>query len=227
MKIVVTNDDGIEAPGLAALHRIVTRHGEPTVVAPETAQSGVGHRVTTRTPIPVSRLAHDRFQVDGTPADCVRLALKILVPDAAWVLAGINPGANLGSDTYQSGTVAAAREAAILGFRAMAISQYISRDGSIDWGATGQLAARIIAMLLEMELPEGCYWNINLPHPLVPDSAVDHFFCEPDTHPHRYTYRREGGSYLYEGTIHERPRDPGRDVAICFGGGVSICRLAV
>ena len=91
------------------------------------------HRVTTRSALRVEQLDTDKFSVDGTPADCVRLALKKLAPDAAWLVAGINPGANLGSDVYNSGTVAAAREAAILGVRSIAISQYIARDHEVNW----------------------------------------------------------------------------------------------
>jgi 5'-nucleotidase len=227
LKIVVTNDDGIDMPGLETLKQIAAVHGDPVIVAPETAQSGVGHRVTTRTPIPVRRLAEDRYSVGGTPVDCVRMALKIFAPDTDWLIAGINPGANLGSDIYQSGTVAAAREAAILGRRSIAVSQYIARDCPIDWDVTGRLAARIIGLLMNLELPSGCYWNINLPHPLSPRGDVSYRFCKPDVNPHRYAYRQDGDGFVYEGTIHERPRDPGMDVAVCFGGEVSITRLSL
>lgn len=214
-------------PGLEALRRIARVHGDPLVVAPDAAQSGVGHRVTTRFPIPVEPLDDNRYRVGGTPVDCVRLALKVFAPEAGWLIAGINPGANLGSDIYQSGTVAAAREAAILGCRSMAVSQYIARDCPIDWDLTGRLAARIIQLLMQEELPGGCYWNINLPHPLAAHITVTHRFCPLDINPHQYVFRRENGEYLYEGTIHERPRDPGRDVAVCFGGEVSITRLSL
>ncbi len=227
MRIVLTNDDGIDMPGLEALNRIARAHGDPMIVAPDAAQSGVGHRVTTRIPIPVARLGENRYRVSGTPVDCVRLALKVFAPDADWLIAGINPGANLGSDIYQSGTIAAAREAAILGCRSMAVSQYIARDCPIDWNLTGLLAARIIGLLMQEELPAGCYWNINLPHPLAAHVAVPHRFCPPDINPHQYVFRREDGEYHYEGTIHERPRAPGRDVAVCFGGEVSITRLSL
>jgi 5'-nucleotidase len=227
VKIVVTNDDGFDAPGLEALLAVARAYADPVILAPETPQSGVGHQVTTHTPITVRRLSEDFFSVGGTPADCVRLALKTIVPDADWVLAGINPGANLGSDIYQSGTVAAAREAAILGCRSMAVSQYISREGRIDWEITGRCADEIVGMLLQRELPVGCYWNVNLPHPLDGRSGVGHRFCEPDPNPHRYAFHRDGDDFTYRGTIHERPRDPDRDVAVCFGGEVSISRLAV
>ena len=227
VKIVVTNDDGFDAPGIEALLAVARAHAEPVILAPETAQSGVGHQVTTHEPIVVACRGENLYSVAGTPADCVRLALKVIAPDADWVIAGINPGANLGSDIYQSGTVAAAREAAILGCRAMAVSQYISRDGRIDWQITTGRAGEIVGMLLDRILPTGSYWNVNLPHPLEHHSPVAYRFCDPDTNPHRYTYSRDGDVFRYSGTIHERPRDPDRDVAVCFGGEVSISCLSL
>ena len=227
MKIVLTNDDGFDAPGLGALAAVAQAFADPVILAPETAQSGVGHQVTTHAPITVRRRAANRYSVGGTPADCVRLALKMIATDTDWVIAGINPGANLGSDIYQSGTVAAAREAAILGYRAMAVSQYIARDCRIDWGITGRCAGEIVGMLLDRRLPNGCYWNVNLPHPLDRNARISHRFCDPDANPHRYTYTREGDLYSYSGTIHERPRDPHCDVAVCFGGKASISRLSL
>jgi 5'-nucleotidase len=227
LKIVLTNDDGFDAPGLDALLAAVKTHTDTMILAPETAQSGVGHQVTTHAPLTVKRRSKNRFSVGGTPADCVRLALKSFAPDADWVIAGINPGANLGSDIYQSGTVAAAREAAILGCRALAISQYIAKDSLVDWEATGFFASQMLEMLLNRKLPTGSYWNVNLPHPLKRHDDITHRFCGPDTNPHKYSYEREGDRYMYRGTIHERPRDPGLDVAVCFGGEVSISRLAL
>jgi 5'-nucleotidase len=82
-------------------------------------------------------------------------------------------------------------------------------------------------MLLKHGLERGCYWNVNLPHPLSRQSRPARIFCGLDANPHRYIYRREGDAYQYVGTIHDRPRTPGRDVAVCFGGAVSITRLSV
>jgi len=227
LKIILTNDDGIDAPGLENLADIVSSIADPTVVAPREAQSGVGHRVTCRFPIAVERLSESRYSVTGTPADCARLAIKQFAPDADWLIAGINAGANLGSDIYQSGTVAAAREAAILGIKAIAISQYIARDEKIDWDITRRHAEAVVNLLLAKAPAERCYWNVNLPHPLDRDVDPGLVFCELDKQPHNYTYRREGDQYHYEGTIHERPREPGKDVAVCFGGNVAVTQLAV
>ncbi len=227
LKIILTNDDGIDAPGLECLAKIVAPITVPAVVAPREAHSGVGHRVTCHYPIAVQRLSEGRYSVTGTPADCARLAIKQFATDADWLIAGINAGANLGSDVYQSGTVAAAREAAILGVKAMAISQYISRDHPIDWELTRHHAEAIVTLLLSNALPERCYWNVNLPHPLDRNTQLAPVFCELDRLPHQYTYRRDGDAYHYVGTIHERPREPGKDVAVCFGGSVAVTQLTI
>ena len=227
MKIVLTNDDGVDAPGLRALFEKLEGAGKIIVAAPDGPCSGVGHQVTTHSPLEIREVAGDWYSINGTPADCARMALKVLAPDADWLIAGINPGANLGSDVYNSGTVAAAREAAILGFRSIAISQYVARDRSIDWGVTARHARPVLKMLFDRPLENGSFWNVNLPHPLEFRSKLRHEFCNLDTSPHNYVYRQEGQTYLYEGTIHERPRQPGRDVDVCFGGKVAITLLRV
>src|SRR4051794_10274275 len=109
MKFVLTNDDGIDAPGLAALLAATTRlaQSERVVVAPSEAQSGCSHRVTTDTPLIVESRGDGQFAVRGTPADCVRVALLRAAPDTEWILSGVNAGGNLGADVYLSGTVAA------------------------------------------------------------------------------------------------------------------------
>jgi 5'-nucleotidase len=227
LKIILTNDDGIDAPGLEALFQILRAVSTPIIVAPEQPQSGASHSVTTRSPIRINRLDQDRFCVGGTPADCARIAVKEIATDADWLISGINPGANLGSDVYQSGTVAAAREAAILGYRAIAVSQYIAKDCQIDWDITKDHAHSVLYMLLDKDLTRGCFWNVNLPHPLMADVDLGVEFCRLDILPHKYNYRKKGKNYVYEGTIHERPRDPGKDVDVCFSGNVSISQLTI
>jgi len=227
MKIVVTNDDGYDQPGLAALLQAVKPLGEVTVVAPATPQSYVGHRVTMREPIRVERKATDTYVVCGTPADCSRLAIKVIRPDADWIIAGINPGANLGSDVYQSGTVAAAREAAILGKAAIAVSQYIASDWTVKWPVTRSHVARLLPEICRLPLASGQFWNINLPSPIAPDANVSHRFCPIDKTPHRYQYTENAGEYCYEGIIHNRPRAAGSDVDVCFNGHISITRMEI
>ena len=124
-------------------------------------------------------------------------------------------------------TVAAAREAAILGCRSIAVSQYISRGQPIDWEATMCHAGPILRMLFADGHFEKTFWNVNLPHPIACDRAPAYRFCDLDTHPHAYSYRAEGGQLIYQGTIHERRRDPGKDVDVCFGGEVAITRIPI
>jgi len=227
LKIILTNDDGIQAPGLHALYLCLQDLGKIYIVAPESPQSGIGHKVTTRLPIGVDEIEKDRFSVKGSPADCTRIALKAICPDADWVVSGINPGANLGSDVYQSGTVAAAREAAILGRKAIAVSQYIGKDHQIDWDRTKYHAEFVLKMLLGKNLACGFFWNVNLPHPLRQDSNLEYVCSNLDKNPHEYEYIKEGNDYIYKGTIHERPREPGKDVDVCFGGKVSITCISI
>ena len=228
MKIILTNDDGIDAPGLDALENCFQDGVQLVIVAPAQPQSGVGHQVTTRSPIRVNQIEPNRFSVEGTPADCSRIALKQISPDADWLVSGINAGANLGSDVYNSGTVSAAREAAILGCRSIAISQYIGKRQQVNWELTGYHARAALKMLMKRDIAPSHFWNINLPHPLGKHSEIPVGFCELDTNPHKYEFRKNENEYLYEGSIHERPRDPGTDVAVCFDEGkISITRIAV
>ena len=227
LKIVVTNDDGYDQPGLAALVEAASSFGDVQVVAPATPQSNIGHQVTMREPIRVDRPDKLTHVVHATPADCTRLAVKQLVPDVNWILAGINQGANLGSDVYQSGTVAAAREAAILGVRSAAVSQYITRDWAVDWPAAQAQTVRCLAAILNKPLEPGQYWNINLPSPISAETTLEFQFCPLDTTPHRYQYVQDDGGYRYKGTIHNRPRTAGSDVDVCFGGKISVTRLEI
>jgi len=170
MRFLITNDDGFDAPGLAALYRALSELGTVTVVAPSVCHSAKGHAVNTHVPIRVMHRDVDPFGridiVDGSPADCVRVGLTGLNherPD--FVIAGINPGANLGVDLFYSGTAAAAREAAIMGVPAIAVSRYVRPDISINWQ---QITPHVTSALrnltaTERTLPAGQFWNLNFP----------------------------------------------------------------
>jgi 5'-nucleotidase len=227
VKIVITNDDGFSEPGIEALRAAVEPLGKVIIVAPAEPHSFAGHRVTMKQAIQVDEVKPQEYTVHGAPADCTRLALKQLAPDTDWVIAGINPGANLGTDVHQSGTVAAAREAAILGVKSIAISQYIARGQTINWEYTRHHAARIIADLIQKSITSGQYWNVNLPHPFGGVSPLEPLICPLDKNPHDYSYRKTNNTYRYQGIIHDRPRDPGGDVDVCFGGKISVTRLEI
>src|SRR5438477_10178252 len=164
MRLLLTNDDGIDAPGLAALHAAAVHLGEPVVVAPVETLSGCGHRVTTHEPIRVCQRQPGWYAVEGTPADCVRVALHELVRDAAWVLAGINAGGNLGADVWHSGTVAAAREAVLHGVPGIALSQYKKRGWELDWPRAAAWVVPLLRELTRRPWQPGLLWNVNLPH---------------------------------------------------------------
>lgn len=228
MRILLTNDDGIDAPGLAALAAAATGlGGEPVVVAPAEPHSGCGHRVTTDRPLRVIPAGPGRFAVTGTPADCVRIALAELVPDAAVVLSGINAGGNLGTDIHHSGTVAAAREAALHGRTAVAASHYRRSGAAIDWVRAATWMERVFAMLpLGADAAiAGGLWNVNLPDPPEAFDLPPIVECPVDASPFTLGYRMTDDGWRYAANYHERPRRPSADVALCFGGAITVSRL--
>lgn len=225
MKILVTNDDGIEAPGLALLAELAAELGEAVVAAPAEQHSQQGHRLTTNAPIAVERVRDGWFRVHGTPADCVRLGLWELCPDTDWVFAGVNEGGNLGADIYCSGTVAAAREAALLGRPGLAISQYLVRSRPLDGDGMRRRARAALRFVLGQPQEERGYWNINLPHPENGAEASAPAVCPVDPSPFDVRFERRADGYFYCGNYHRRPRVPDSDVDWCFRGGISVSRL--
>ncbi len=167
MRILVSNDDGIDAPGLAALAGAVGDMGEVTVVAPASPQSAAGHAITLHHPLTVKQvelpgLAGKAYSVDGRPADCVRLAIKNILPKPPdLVISGINAGANVGINVFYSGTVAAAAEAVMCGIPAVAMSLQI-RGETADFARAAQLCRWVLPQLPitpgKVEL-----FNVNIP----------------------------------------------------------------
>jgi len=224
LRILVTNDDGWDAPGLAALRTLAQTFGEVFVLAPKDPHSYAGHRVTTDCPLVVAETGADQFTLTGTPADCVRLAVTTLFPNVDWVLAGINRGGNLGADLFTSGTFAAVREAALLGRPGIAVSQYVRRGVALDWVRSGALALPVITQLMAEGCPPKGYWNVNLPHLAAGDSAAV-IRCVPDNEPLDVRFRQEGDCFHYAGSYPARRRTPGRDVDLCFGGSITVSCL--
>lgn len=170
MRFLITNDDGFDAPGLAALYKALLPLGEVTVVAPFTCHSSKGHAVDTKNALKVERRTVDPYGLihiaHASPADCIRVGLRhVLKEKPDLVVAGINPGANLGVDMFYSGTAAAAREAALLGVPAIALSRLLSSDMPIDWQILSKHVTRVVKTMLadEYRLPSGHFWNINFP----------------------------------------------------------------
>ncbi len=224
--LILTNDDGIEAPGLQALELACGALGQLTTVAPDRCHSYGSHRVTTSLPITLTELVPGRFHADGTPADCARIALTCLAPEADWLISGINRGGNLGVDIYLSGTVAAAREAALLGARAIAISQSIAPQRELDWDLTCRRARRAIERVFAEPYTPRTFWNINLPHPAHDRTDCPIVFCPVDPSPLDVRFAQTGRQYQYCGTYQSRLRIPDADVAECFAGNITISQVA-
>lgn len=174
MKILLTNDDGITAPGLRALHTALSGLGEVTVVAPATVQSATSHGVTFHTPLMASEVAMDDgstgFSIDGRPADCVKIALASIwetlfgagaKPDLT--ISGMNSGANVGVNIVYSGTVGAARESAFRGVPAIAVSLRMGGAGTVFWKRAAEIARIGIDRILEHPLDPHGVMNLNLP----------------------------------------------------------------
>jgi 5'-nucleotidase len=223
MTILLTNDDGIDAPGIEALLAAM----DGILVAPRDHQSGCGHQVTTMQPILVEQRRDRAYAIAGTPADCVRIGITYLFPDTQFVLSGINAGGNMGSDVYISGTVAAVREAALHRIPAIALSQYKRRDLAIDWQTAAHWAAKVLQDLMPRPQTPGTYWNVNFPHldPGSPDPEI--VFCQPCTQPLPVDFRIEGNQIYYCGEYAKRKRDPGSDVDVCFSGKIAVTQLSL
>ncbi|CAN7643632.1 5'/3'-nucleotidase SurE [Bosea sp. LjRoot90] len=169
MRILVTNDDGIHAEGLGILEQIAAQLSDDVwVVAPETDQSGVAHSLSLSNPLRLRQIEEKRFAVQGTPTDCVIMAVRSVMaemkPDL--VLSGVNRGQNVAEDVTYSGTIAAAMEGTLLGIPSIAVSQaYMAGDRtSIFWDCALQHAPGIIRRLLEEGIPEGILFNLNFPN---------------------------------------------------------------
>ncbi|HQF30550.1 MAG TPA: 5'/3'-nucleotidase SurE, partial [Hyphomicrobiales bacterium] len=167
MRILITNDDGIHAPGLAVLERIAqTLSGDVWVVAPETDQSGASHSLTLNDPLRLRKIGEKTFAVRGTPTDCVIMGVRHILPEPPdLVLSGVNRGQNLADDVTYSGTIAGAIEGTLLGVRSMALSQAYGWESrsQVPWGTAEALAPALIDRLMRAELPDNTLLNINFP----------------------------------------------------------------
>ena len=165
-RILVTNDDGINAPGLRILERIArTLSSDVWVVAPETNQSGASHSLTMHRPLRIRKVSRRRFAIDGTPTDCVLLALQTVIKNGPvdLVLSGVNHGSNLGEDVTYSGTIAAAMEATLFNVPAMALSQSCRNGHPVKWATAEQHAPEVVSRLFSESWHRDLLININFP----------------------------------------------------------------
>lgn len=227
MLFLLTNDDGYDAPGLAALGAAAAHLGTVAWVAPTSNWSVCAHRVTTDKPLRIEHRGDQRWAVEGTPADCVRIGMTKLAPAFDWILSGMNHGGNLGADVYHSGTVAAVREGALHGKRGIAISHYRKRGMEIDWPRAIEWMRRVLVDLSPRPLEAGMFWNVNLPHLRADEPEPGIVVCPLDPEPLPVSFREHEGEYHYDGNYHLRPRRPGCDIDVCFGGNIAVSLLKV
>lgn len=168
MRILLTNDDGIHAEGLAVLERVArTISDDVWVVAPETDQSGYAHSLSLSEPLRLRKIGDRHFAVRGTPTDCVIMGVRRVLPGLPdLVLSGINSGSNIADDITYSGTVAGAMEGALLGIPSVALSQAYNVEGGeriVPYETTEALAPELLKKLLAVDLPTGTFLNLNFP----------------------------------------------------------------
>ncbi|HTL12604.1 MAG TPA: 5'/3'-nucleotidase SurE [Bdellovibrionota bacterium] len=179
MRILLSNDDGVLAPGLEILHRALKKVGHVTVVAPMQERSTSGHNLTLHKPLRLMKLPNGFYGVSGSPADCVYLGLrKVMKGKTDLVVSGINRGANLGQDTFYSGTVSAAREACIMGIPAFAVSLSTNfhrrvEDKALHFRTAGDVLVDVIKKLDWKDMPRGTLVNVNVPD--VPKKKIKGF----------------------------------------------------
>jgi 5'-nucleotidase len=201
--ILVTNDDGVQAPGLNSLFQAMQLLGRAVIIAPEQDSSAAGHSLTMRRPLLVREMGPDKYAIDGTPTDCVTIGIgKILERRPDLVVSGINPGPNLGDDINYSGTVAAAKEGTMMGVPSFAVS--LAGEGGWQFDLAAGFAGRLAARILGEGLPTDTLFNVNIPN--LPGEKI------------KGTKFTRQGRRVYEGAIKET-FDPWGKKHYWIGGG--------
>ena len=225
-QILLTNDDGIQAEGLRALAEALADFATISIVAPSREQSGTAQALTLRTPIICHPIAERQWAIDGTPADCVIVALHKLLPEKPdLVISGINHGANLGENAYYSGTVGAAREAALHHIPAVAIS-LCSKKPNVDFERAARVARTAAELILKEGLPDEVLLNINVPEQWKGEvrftrqsKKITRNQLSEGKDPRGRTYY-----WLFEQRI-DKGVEPDTDYAAIFSGAVSVTPL--
>lgn len=168
MRILLTNDDGIHAEGLAVLERIARKLSDDVwIVAPETDQSGLAHSLTLSEPLRLRKVADKHYALRGTPTDCVIMGIReVLDKKPDLVLSGVNAGANMADDVTYSGTIAGAIEGTLQGVRSIALSQAFAHGSGrvVPWEVAESYAPELLGKLMDIDLPDGTFLNVNFPN---------------------------------------------------------------
>ena len=232
-RVLIANDDGIHAPGLQLLETVMRRLArEIWVVAPETEQSAASHSLTMRRPLYARQVEQRRYIVDGTPTDCVLLAVHKVMKDHPpdLVLSGINRGANMGEDATYSGTVAAAMEGTLLGFRSVALSLHYIDAGNIRWSTPERWIEPALRRLARARWPDDVLVNVNFPN-VDPDAVTG---IEVTRQGRRKIgsaiiegFDPRGEKYFWIGSDRQEIRDrKGTDLEAVLRGAVSVTPLS-
>lgn len=232
-RILLTNDDGINAQGIQVLERIArTLSDDVWVVAPEAEQSAASHSLTIHRPLRLKQVGEKRYTVDGTPTDCVLLAINHVFKDdrkPTLVLSGINQGSNIGEDVTYSGTIAAAMEATLLGVPAIALSAHYVNGAPINWATSERWGAEVIRKAVTVPWPRNVLLNVNFPA-VDPDrvtgiQVVRHGKRKiGDELMERIDPR--GRPYIWIGALRgESDVAPDTDIHVVFDGGISVTPL--
>jgi len=233
-RILISNDDGVHAPGLAVLEKVARGLSDDVwVVAPDVEQSAASHSLTLRSPLRISRLGDRRYAVSGTPTDAVLLAITHILKDRkpALVLSGVNRGGNLGEDVTYSGTVAAAMEGTLLDIPSIAFSQIYRPGHPVKWATAEHHLAGLVRKLTAMQWTPGTFINVNFPD-VVANAVKGVTVC-------RQGRRRLGGKSVVEErldprgapyywlgvTVEEEELDPESDLAAVAAGMIAVTPL--
>ena len=231
-RILVTNDDGIHAPGLDALIEIASQlSSDVWVVAPEVNQSGAGHSLSLSRPIRCRHVAEAKYAVEGTPTDCVLFAVKHLLRDRKpdLVLSGVNRGTNIADDVTYSGTVAAAMEGCLLGLPSIAFSQAYTHDHPVKWGTATQHGAAVARRALATDWPRNVLVNVNFPDVVAASVKGVRVTHQGNRGFGGYIIERvdpRGGTYYWIGyQPQESEIDEASDIAAIRSGHISVTPL--
>lgn len=233
-RILVSNDDGIHSPGLKLLEQVARSLSDDVwVVAPEAEQSASGHSLTLTVPLRLRKVSKRKFAVNGTPTDCVLLAINHVLKDHKpdLVLSGINAGGNLGEDITYSGTVAAAMEATLLKIPAIALSQVRRNGHDVPWSTARQHAADIVRRVVALDWPGNVLMNVNfpdVPHDRVTGVDVTRQGRRKIGEMLNRGVDPRGNPYIWIGTERdEDPSFPGSDLEAVHAGAISITPLGL